>query len=446
MTSAREVAHCVLVAVDQDDAYSNLLLPKLITAAKLAPQDAGLATELTYGTLRQLGTYDAILALVSNRPIAALDPKVRAALRLGAHQLLATRVPQHAAVSETVALVGSSKGTRGFVNAVLRKLTAHDLESWLNEAERAARSDDERLSIRSAHPVWIIRALRRALAAEGREDELEALLSADNIAPEVTLVALPGLAEAGEPTRPYAPTAFGAPAGDVAHLLESSGGTIRVQDEGSQLVALAAASSADTGEWLDLCAGPGGKTALLTALALERGAHLSANELAPHRAQLVRNALTAVPLEVVVTEQDGRALLEDAGEAYDLILVDAPCSGLGALRRRPEARWRKQARDLETLVPLQQSLLADAIKALKPGGIVAYVTCSPHQRETDAVVATALESHEDVTALDARAALQAISQHPLDLAEHPNGAAQLWPHRHGTDAMYLALLRKNPAS
>lgn len=446
MTTAREVAHRVLVAVDEEDAYSNLLLPRLIAEAKLSPQDAGLATELTYGTLRQLGTYDAIVALVSNRPVGGLDAKVRAALRLGAHQLLATRVPQHAAVGETVALVGASKGIRGFVNAVLRALTAQDLDAWLRQAEAAARSDDERLSIRSAHPVWVIRALRRALAAEGRGGELDSLLAADNLAPEVTLIALPGLAEPSEPRRRYAPTAFGAPAGDLTQLLEASAGAIRVQDEGSQLVALAAASVADAGAWLDLCAGPGGKTALLAALALQQGAHLSANEVAPHRAELVRKALTGVPLPVVVTEQDGRALLAELRETYELIVVDAPCSGLGALRRRPEARWRKQSSDLETLVPLQQELLASAIGALKPGGVVAYITCSPHQRETDAVVAQALATHADIHAIDARAALQAVAKHTLDLAEHPNGAAQLWPHRHGTDAMFLALLRKNEQS
>ncbi len=457
MNSARHVAHRVLVAVDTDDAYSNLLLPKLIRDSGLSAADSGLATELTYGTLRQLGTYNAILNVAGSRDVTTLAPGVRAALQLGTHQLLNTRVTAHAAVNESVELAGASggKGARGYVNAVLRNISNHDFAHWIDQAQAAARSDDERLSVRTAHPVWIIRALRRSLAAEAREAELDDLLAADNAAPDVTLVALPGLAEPAEPLRPYAPTAFGAPAGDVTALLAASAGSIRVQDEGSQLVALAAGYSSATlrlaslvqtpagVRWLDLCAGPGGKTALLAALALKQGAELDANELAPHRAQLVREAVSGVPLAVAVSEGDGREFARANAETYDLIVVDAPCSGLGALRRRPEARWRKRSQDLETLVPLQQELVASALEALKPGGVLAYITCSPHTRETDAVIDHTLTQTPTVTALDAREALQSVAKQPLDLAEHPHGAAQLWPHRHGTDAMYLALLRKN---
>lgn len=451
---ARRVAFDVLRSVSETDAYANLLLPTAIADARLTPQDAALATELTYGTLRRAGTYDAIIAAAADRATSSIDPVVLDALRLAVHQLLATRVAPHAAVNESVSLVSESagRGAASFANAVLRRVSRHTAQEWQDRIEQEARSDDERLALRWAHPVWIIRALRRALAAEGRVDELDELLRADNVSPEVTLVALPGLAEAQEPLRAYAPTAFGSPGGDPRHVVTASAGTVRVQDEGSQLVALALTGAAPVrqGErWLDLCAGPGGKTALLAAVALKEGAILEANEVVPTRARLVRNALRAVPSEVVVHEQDGRELASSRPREFDRILVDAPCTGLGALRRRPEARWRKSPADVAELVPLQVGLLTAALDALAPGGIVAYVTCSPHLAETTGVVQEVLRGRTDVRELDARAAVARVAAAPIDLAADArsgSGSAQLWPHRHGTDAMFLALLQRDPAT
>ncbi|UWF76550.1 rRNA small subunit methyltransferase B [Microbacterium neungamense] len=444
---ARRVAYDVLRAVSDSDAYANLLLPALIDEAGLDAQDAGLATELTYGTLRRRGTYDAIIAAAAGRPASDIDPAVLDALRLGAHQLLATRVAGHAAVNESVNLAAAQgRGAAGFANAVLRRISRDAPEHWQQVVESSARSDDERLALRTAHPVWVIRALRRALAAEDRADELDALLEADNASPEATLAALPGLAEPGEPRRPYAPTAFGSPGGDPRAVVLTSQGAVRVQDEGSQLVALALAAAAPVraGErWLDLCAGPGGKTALLAAEALRHGARLEANEVVPARAGLVRQALRPLPVDVPVHEEDGRMLAARHPGAFDRILVDAPCTGLGALRRRPEARWRKTPADVPELVALQTGLLDAALDALAPGGIVAYATCSPHLAETTGVVADVLRGRTDVTELDARAVVAGLARSPIDLASDGTGRVQLWPHRHGTDAMFLALLRRD---
>lgn len=449
MQPAREVAYDVLRAVSDSDAYANLLLPRAIADAGLSAQDAALATELAYGTLRRRGTYDAIVAAAADRPVADIDPAVLDALRLAVHQLLATRVASHAAVNESVNLVASARGrgAASFANAVLRRISRETPGQWQERIERDARSDDEVLALRTAHPVWVIRALRRALAAEGRADELDALLEADNVSPEVTLVALPGLAEPGEPARPYAPTAFGSPGGDPQRVLAASGGRVRVQDEGSQLVALALAAAAPiaAGErWLDLCAGPGGKTALLAAIAREQGVELEANEVVPARAGLVRSALRAVPGDVTVHEEDGREVAAARPGSFDRILVDAPCTGLGALRRRPEARWRKTPADVAELVPLQEQLLSAALDAVAPGGIVAYVTCSPHLAETTGVVHEVLRGHPDVEEIDARAVIAEVSRSPIDLGGdgRPALSAQLWPHRHGTDAMFIALLRR----
>jgi 16S rRNA (cytosine967-C5)-methyltransferase len=446
---ARQVALDVLQAVRESDAYANLLLPGRIARAQLSPADAALATELTYGTLRLQGYYDRVIARAAGRTVDRIDPPLLDVLRLGAHQLLATRVPPHAAVNESVALartVGSRSGT-GFVNGVLREIGRHTPAEWQQRVGGDAKNEDERLAALTSHPAWVVRALRRSLEAEGRDGELADLLDADNTAPRVNLVALPGLADAPADARPdrYSPVGFTAGGGDPQGLVESSGGALRVQDEGSQLAALALtrARPVEAGErWLDLCAGPGGKAALLAAEALAGGATLVANEVVPTRAELVRRALAPVPLDVPVWERDGVALGREHPGAFDRILLDAPCTGLGALRRRPEARWRKTPRDVSELTVLQAELLDSAVAALKPGGLLAYVTCSPHVAETRGIVADALRRHGEVLeAVDTASVVQDLAAERLDLAGDPS-AVQLWPHRHLTDAMFIALLRK----
>lgn len=452
MTGAREVAYETLRAVHESDAYANLLLPAAIERAGLSAGDAALATELTYGTLRRRGTYDAIIGIAADRAPSSIDPEILDALRLGVHQLVATRVASHAAVNESVTLArrAGGRGAAGFTNAVLRRVSRDTPGEWADRVAETARSDDEAIALSSSHPVWVIRAFRRALTAEGRADELGALLTADNTAPRVTFAALPGLAEPGADARrtPFSPLGFRLAGGAPEAVVSASDGRIRVQDEGSQLAALALtrARAVETGErWLDLCAGPGGKTAVLAAEALAHGARLDANEISPARAGLVRRSIAGVPLEVEVTERDGRDLTAERPGIYDRILVDAPCTGLGALRRRPEARWRKAPGDVAELTALQGELLGGAIEALAPGGIVAYVTCSPHLAETTGVVAEARRRFGDaVEELDARAVVREVALSSPDLPAQTDGSgrAQLWPHRHNTDAMSITLLRR----
>lgn len=455
---ARLVAYEVLRAVSRDDAYANLVLPARIRHHRLDRRDAGFATELAYGALRGQGTYDAILARCVDRPLDRLDPAVLDALRLGAHQLLAMRVPPHAALNQTVALtravVGAGPST--LVNAVLRRASGRSLEEWIGELTATA-DETEAAAIRHAHPAWIVRALRQSLVAHGRSTaEIEALLEADNAAPVVNLVALPGIGNLDEALEQGA-TAGGlvegsalSSGGDLGRWSSVRSGTMRVQDVGSQLVARAVAAAPVAEEaleagsherWLDLCAGPGGKAALLGALAAQRGAVLLANEPAEHRADLVRQALRPVPAEAwSVRVGDGRTLEPELRGTFARVIADVPCSGLGALRRRPESRWRRTPGDLAELAPLQRELLDGAIDAAAPGGVVGYVTCSPHPAETIAVVQDALRSRRDVEELDAGEALDAVALRPLD-AGHGQ-SAQLWPHVHGTDAMFLALFRK----
>ncbi|WP_353709300.1 transcription antitermination factor NusB [Cellulosimicrobium sp. ES-005] len=464
---ARAVAYDVLRQVDGSDAYANLVLPPLLRERGIRGRDAGFATELAYGTLRLRGRYDAILALCLDRPLDRLDPPVLDVLRLGAHQLLGMRVPQHAAVSETVGLARerTGAGSAQLVNAVLRRVARTPLDDWLTTIADDAPDALAALAATQSHPVWIARALRDALAGNGRPvDELDALLAADNDAPRVTLVARPGLAAPDElsdgddrvtPAR-WAPTALTLDGGDPAAFGAVRDGRAGVQDEGSQLVALALAaapltgpqpgSTGDDARWLDLCAGPGGKAALLAALAAERGARLVANEVQPHRARLVENALAAVPADAVeaVRTGDGRAVGQDEPGAYDRVLLDAPCTGLGALRRRPESRWRRTPADLATLTGLQRELLDSALDAVRPGGVVGYVTCSPHLAETQVVVADVLRRRDDVEVLDAPAVVRDVvrpeARDAIELGDRQD--VQLWPHVHGTDAMHLTLLRR----
>jgi 16S rRNA (cytosine967-C5)-methyltransferase len=394
----------------------NLLLPPLLREQRLDARAAALATELTHGTLRWRGTYDAIIDHLA--PGRTIEPAVRDALRLGCHQILSMRIPDHAAVSTSVDLVRSAVGHRatGFTNAILRRVAARELDDWLAEVT-ADLPPDAALAVRTSHPEWIVAALRDALGPEG---DLAALLAADNVPPKVTLVAWPGLCEPdelpGEPGRrsPYARILDGGDPSEVPAVREGRAG---VQDEGSQLVALTLADAALDGpdeRWLDLCAGPGGKAALLGALAARRGAALVANEVQPHRAELVARAVANLP-DVTVTNEDGRSGPWPAG-SFDRVLVDAPCTGLGALRRRPESRWRRTPADLAELVPLQQALLRRAIELVRPGGVVAYATCSPHLAETRDVLAS--------------------------VGAEPESVMQLWPHVDGTDAMFCALIRK----
>lgn len=445
---ARRIALDVIMTVRESDAYANLLLPVRLGRAKLSADDAGLATELTYGTLRMAGYYDRVIALAAGREVARIDPPVLDVLRLACHQLLSMRVAQHAAVDESVELAKTvgSRSAVGFVNGVLRTITRTDPETWRARVLSEAKSGEERLALEYSHPLWVVRAFRQTLVVEGREAELEEALAADNVAPRVNLAALPGqstVAELDASRAEYSPVGAILQGGDPLGLAEVRAGRARVQDEGSQLAALTLSRARPIAQgelWLDLCAGPGGKAALLAAEASIGGATLIANELVPARAELVRTAVASLPDPPVVWESDGTTVGARYPHTFDRILLDAPCTGLGALRRRPEARWRKQPNDVASLAVLQSALLGSAIAALKPGGLLAYVTCSPHAAETKAIVRAALRTAKAMSLVDTPPVLQSISLHPLDLpaASH----VQLWPHRHGTDAMFIQLLTK----
>jgi 16S rRNA (cytosine967-C5)-methyltransferase len=425
-----------------------LLLPKLLADAKVDSRDAGFVQELAFGTIRSQLLYERIIESASAREVKSIDPKALILILLGTHQLLGMRVPAHAAINETVNLAKAktSKSVVGFINAVLRRVSEKTREDWIEKVVKSVDSTDERLSITHSHPLWIVRAFRAALESRGIGESLEKLLIANNTPAKVSVAALPGfvsvsdLAEFGTPglASPLS-VELSVPPGSVP-LIQN--GFARVQDQGSQLAVLALLEAKIENEdtrWLDVCAGPGGKAALMAAISIRKGIQFDANEISPHRAKLVQDALSHLGV-FKVSVMDGRQIGAD-GPRYSRVLLDAPCTGLGALRRRPESRWRKSSSDIAELSRLQRDLFRASWDALLPGGVLGYVTCSPHPSESTALTSWAEGLlGDDLELLPANAILNQIN--PSLALDESFKTAQLWPHVNGTDAMFIALIRK----
>ena len=383
-TPARLTAYELVNQVNRQGAYANLRLPELLAKSKMTQADKAFTTELAYGSLRMQGQHDYIAAKYLDRPFSEVDEKIQDLLRIGIHQITQMRVASHAAVSETVEVAklvaGESKAS--YVNAILRKVS----EANNDLAELSDKPVLERLVIQYSHPEWIISAFYDQLQDWQKVEEL---LQANNLPVKPDVISWPG----------------------KSSIAELSGLS-----------------------WLDMCAGPGGKAAYLfhSLTSSDPTATFLANEPIPHRAELVKR--------VVNNQQVVSFDATDAtnfSQRFDRILVDAPCTGLGALRRRPEARWRRTIKDLKELVLLQRQLLSSAYELLKPGGVIAYVTCSPHLAETKGQVLDFLSTYPD---------MQLLPMQSLPLAHNrgvlPDGTVQLWTHRDQSDAMFMALLKK----
>ena len=421
----RLLAFEVLAEVGLQGAYSNLILPKALSESILEANDRALATELVYGTLRMQGRHDHFISAASDRSLEQIDPKALIVLRLGTHQLKQMRVPSHAAIYESVELAKKvvGKSTASFVNAILRKIDSLDFEQLSKPTQEYAR-----LALEYSHPEWIVSSYFDSLK---NSSDVISLLQANNNPAKPTLIAWPGLAAQGELleagalaiARSSVAATFDGNPGDIAAIRERRAG---VQDLGSQLVVEKFYDQFKPNlRWLDLCAGPGGKAAYLSALLKRDGGSLLANEISNERAKLVSQVMQHGEVNVC----DGRSMPDELGK-FDRILLDAPCTGIGALRRRPEVRWRRNLQDLKNLTQLQSELLESATHLLSPGGIIAYVTCSSHQAETKFQIRSFLKQHSNFTRIP-------VQDERADI----DGDLQLWPHRDGTDAMFLSLLR-----
>ena len=421
----RLLAFEVLAEVGLQGAYSNLILPKALSESILEANDRAFATELVYGTLRMQGRHDHFISAASDRSLEQIDPKALIVLRLGTHQLKQMRVPSHAAIYESVELAKKvvGKSTASFVNAILRKIDSLDFEQLSKPTQEYAR-----LALEYSHPEWIVSSYFDSLK---NSSDVISLLQANNNPAKPTLIAWPGLAAQGELleagalaiARSSVAATFDGNPGDIAAIRERRAG---VQDLGSQLVVEKFYDQFKPNlRWLDLCAGPGGKAAYLSALLKRDGGSLLANEISNERAKLVSQVMQHGEVNVC----DGRSMPDELGK-FDRILLDAPCTGIGALRRRPEVRWRRNLQDLKNLTQLQSELLESATRLLSPGGIIAYVTCSSHQAETKFQIRSFLKQHSNFTRIP-------VQDERADI----DGDLQLWPHRDGTDAMFLSLLR-----
>ena len=433
--ASRLLAFDLLTEVNRNQGYSNLLLPQALNASSLDERDRSLVTEILYGTIRMQGKHDWVLGQISDRPWNEVDAGIVDVCRMGVHQIHEMRVPDHAAVSSTVEVarkrLGESKAS--FVNALLRSVTRKSHEEWF-EPLNAVTDTIMQLSIRYSHPEWIVSSYFDLLKDW---KEVELALRINNEAATPTLVSWPGISTQMDLIDVGAePTEFslygGHWKGNPGSLDLIKSRKIGVQDEGSQLVAQIFSEVAKPGSWLDMCAGPGGKAALLSALSAGKESIFTANEISQARSELVKQVVNGAR----VLTGDGREI-GSADEKFDSILIDAPCTGLGALRRRPEVRWRRNLQDLRQLTQLQRELIDSAVNALTVDGVLGYATCSPHLAETSVQRADILKRFPNLIAVDISEELP-----PSMIGATREGAMSLWTHRHGTDSMYLAIFRK----
>ncbi len=433
----------MLYRVDSTGAYSTLLLHHALARAGLQPADAALATEIVQGTLRWQARVDWTLSGVLRHPLADLPPRIRAILRSAVYQLLfLSRVPPHAVVHDAVSLARAHghAGVAALVNAVLRQVAAREERPLPQEPV-------ERIAVEHSHPRWLVERWVRRLGPDQTVD----LCRANNAAPPVTVrvnvlardpeEVASQLASAGVQVRPTVlpeGLILAGPAEPRRRLVEE--GVLTIQDLGAMLVThLLDPRPGET--VIDACAAPGGKTTHIAERQADRG-RVIACDLHAGRLEVVRRRARAAGLrsiEAVVA--DARVLGQRWPGQADRVLLDAPCSGLGVVRRRPEIKWRVQPSDLPLHAGRQLELLAGACGAVRPGGVLLYSVCTTEPEEGPEVVARFLRAHPDFVP-DPDLPIPG----GLPRGGDPPGALTLWPHRHGTDGFYIARMRRLPPS
>jgi 16S rRNA (cytosine967-C5)-methyltransferase len=423
--TSRRVALRVIRRVTERGAYSTLALAAELGRSRLSARDRAFAADLAYGTLRKLISIDRAVSSAATRPLEGIDPEALALLRLGAYQLLFTRVPDHAAVSETVALAGPAH--RGFVNAVLRTAAS-------TPPVHPRMDEDEAVSLRTGLATWAVAELRRLLPQEEVEEAAAALASPAALSLRVNRCRTKPEEVVGRLTAAglqvhrgrHHPDVLVVPSATPAKLPGFADGSFAVQDEASVLVA--AALQVRAGERvLDVAAAPGGKAAHLACVGGRDGS-LVAGDVRLARARLVRRTADRLGVRVTVLVQDARQ--PAVRGPFDAVLVDAPCSGLGAARRRPELLWRPSKQAQAGLARLQVAMLVGAADLVSPGGRLVYSVCTFPRAETDAAVRAFMGKRSDFEPM------------PVPGPDGPAPSHRLWPHRHGTDGMFYAGFRR----
>jgi 16S rRNA (cytosine967-C5)-methyltransferase len=443
-SNPRQAAYSVLLRIQKEGCYADQLMDRELSAGRLSGPDRGLFAELVFGVLRRQGTLDHILSGLLAQPLARQEPQVLIFLRLGLYQLLyLDRIPESAAVNESVNLAKQIlPRASGLVNAVLRNYLRHkDSVTYPDPVAAPAAS----IAARHSHPAWLVKLWFSQIG----EAETELLAEASSRQPPLTLRAntlattreelLEKFAANGITAAPCRFSPFGLTVEGRHHIPGLPGfreGLFAVQDEASQLAGILL--DPQPGERvLDTCAAPGGKATHLAQLMDNRG-ELLAMDVSGSKLPLIQEAAQRLGITIIRTRMAD--LLQTGAfpsDAFDRVLLDAPCSGLGVIRRNPEAKWRLTPEDITRLAATQKVMLKNAIRMLRPGGVLLYSTCS-----------TTLEENEDVVG-------DFLSRHPHYVLENLNeqfpdyrelfteeGMFRAWPHRHGMDGFFSARIRK----
>ncbi|AWB45164.1 16S rRNA (cytosine(967)-C(5))-methyltransferase RsmB [Paenibacillus sp. CAA11] len=445
--TARDTALYVLTQVDQEGAYSNLMLNGALQKAGLSSADAGLATELVYGTISRMATIDYYLGKFVTKGLGKLAPWVRNLLRLSFYQLYyLDRIPDHAAVNEAVNLAKKRghQGIAGMVNGVLRNVIRQKDELKLPEDLPAAK----RIALEHSHPQWMV---ARWIKQYG-EETAEAICRANNEPPAVSVRVnrakatreqlLEQLAKEGvvaEPSKLSEDGIIVVSGGNMALSPWYREGLLSVQDESSMLVA-AAVGAAPGMAVLDCCAAPGGKSCHIAERMAGTG-EVIANDVHAHKAKLIADQAKRLSLNNVHVQTGDALALPQRFEpaSFDRILLDAPCSGLGVIRRKPDLKWAKTTEDVEAISLLQRELLDAVSGLLKPGGVLVYSTCTMERTENAEVVEDFLARHSEYTEAPWEMNVPALE----DALGRESTGLQILPQDAGSDGFYIARLIRN---
>lgn len=441
---AREAAMLALNACQRQGGWSDGALKKQLAAAELSGRDAALATQLCFGVLQNQMLLDFYLAKFSNIPLKRMEGKVVQTLRLGAYQMLfLTRIPHSAAVNSAVALVKAHcKNPRaaGMVNGILRSM-----ERSLQNMPVIPQGDPVAyLSTLYSHPEWLVKEFILSLG----EEETAQLLAADNSQPPTTVMvnttrttaeALKAMLEAdhveAEPHPWLENCLLLSRTGDLERLEAFQQGLFYVQDPASRLSVLAAGAKPGM-RVLDCCAAPGGKS-FAAAIAMENQGEIVSCDLHPHKKKLIQAGADRLGLTIITPKTaDGKVFRPEWERAFDLVLVDAPCSGLGVIRKKPDIRYKDPA-PLADLPAVQLDILRNAARYVRPGGTLMYSTCTLLYRENGEVVETFLAENKAYKA-------EAFTL-PGPVGPVQSGSVTLWPHRHGTDGFFISKMRREEA-
>lgn len=437
--NVRDAALSILMEINQNQAYSNLLLNRTIKKYDIDPKDRGLLTELTYGALQHRLTLDYYLEpFVKGK----LDPWVRELLRLSIYQIVyLTKIPPHAVVHEAVEIAKrrGHKGIASTVNGILRSVLRKGVRP-IDDIE----DDIERMSIETSHPAWLIERWVKQFGKEealamAHENNHPARMTArvnslkSTVDEVMTALAKEGIeASKGE----VIPGSIQTSSGSLANTNAFSEGSLTIQDESSMLPVLALDVKPDM-KVLDMCAAPGGKTTFIAEKMNDKG-EIYAHDLHEHKLSLIESNAKRLGIQSITTKSgDSRELESVYGPAsFDRILVDAPCSGLGVIRRKPEIKYNKTEQDLASLTEIQEQLLDTAYRLIKDDGIIVYSTCTIEYDENEGMVRRFLEKHSDVE----MAPLDALANNDsLTVKDH---MLQVLPQHFGSDGFFVAAFRK----